>query len=126
MSSTKWKILFKTKENSQFDVNSPAFEKFFKSAYKTTNIKEVQELIQHNSYDMIISDISLDAFYGGIELKEMIEKDPSLTIFALLTPRDSDKLLALSEMGINAFELIPEQLDLALEEISKFNPHKKA
>jgi len=86
----------------------------------TTN-DEAVTLCENNSYGVILSDLSVDPKKAGI-LKKFMDENKEQIIFALVDPKDTGKLYGLADLGINAFELIPEQFDQALELISTFDP----
>lgn len=119
----KWNILFITEANSMMDSNTPMFQQAFKRVDKALDSQEALAYIDNNQYDMIISDISVEVMEGIIFLKEIKEKKPQQSIFALVSPKDTDKLYLIADLGINAFELTPMDFDLALEQIGKFNPY---
>lgn len=121
--STKWNVLFIAEENSMLDSNTPIFNEVFNKVDKATTNEEAIKYIDSNQYDIVISDISVEAMEGIIFLKEIKEKKPQQSIFALVSQKDSDKLYLIADLGINAFELSPEDFDLALEEIGKFDPY---
>ena len=126
MSPTKkWNILFITEDNSMMNSDTQMFKQAFNKADKALNAKEALEFIDNNSYDMIINDISIEVMEGIIFLKEIKEKKPQQCIFAFDTQKDSDKLYFISDLGINAFEVSPENFDLALDEIGKFDPYSQ-
>lgn len=122
-STKKWNVLFIVEENSQLDSNTPMFNQAFKKVDKALGNDETLKYLDTNHYDMIISDISVEVMEGIIFLKEIKEKKPKQVIFALVAPKDTDKLYLIADLGINAFELSPEDFDLALEEIGKFDPY---
>ncbi|MDQ7062443.1 MAG: hypothetical protein Q9M43_15535 [Sulfurimonas sp.] len=76
-----------------------------------------------NKYDMLISDMSGDVVKGLFLLKELTDKYPQQVIFALVLEKDEDKLFAIADLGVNAFQITPEQFEPAIEEIAKFNPY---
>ena len=119
----KWNILFIAEDNSMMNSNTPTFDQVFKKADKATTNEEAIQYIESNQYDIIISDISVEVMEGIIFLKEIKEKKPKQSIFALVSPKDTDKLYLIADLGINAFELSPEDFNLALEEIGKFDPY---
>lgn len=119
----KWNVLFIAEENSLLDSNTPMFNQAFNKVDKALSNDETLKYLDTNHYDMIISDISVEAMEGIIFLKEIKEKKPQQSIFALVAPKDTDKLYLIADLGINAFELSPEDFDLALEEIGKFDPY---
>lgn len=119
----KWNILFIAEENSMMNSSTQTFGEAFNKVDKALSTKEALEYLENNPYDMIINDVSVEAMEGIIFLKEIKEKKPNQSIFALVSPKDSDKLYLIADLGINAFELSPEDFDLALEEIGKFDPY---
>ena len=58
-------------------------------------------------------------------LKQIKDKKSKQTIFALVSPKDTDKLYGIADLGINAFELTPDYFGQALEQIAKFDPYSK-
>lgn len=121
--NAKWNILFIVEDKSMLDSNTQIFNQAFKKVDKVLGTQEALACIDNNHYDIIISDISVDAMEGIIFLKEIKEKKPQQSIFALVSQKDSDKLYLIADLGINAFELSPTDFDLALEEIGKFDPY---
>ena len=119
----KWNVLFIAEENSLFDLNTPMFNQAFNKVDKALTNDETLKYLDNNQYDMIISDISVDAMDGIIFLKEIKEKNPKQSIFALVSQKDTEKLYLIADLGINAFELSPKDFDLALEEMGKFDPY---
>lgn len=119
----KWNILFIAEDHSMMDSNTPVFDQVFNKVDKASTNEEAIQYLASNQYDIIISDISVEVMEGIIFLKEIKEKKPKQSIFALVSPKDSDKLYLIADLGMNAFELSPEDFDLALEEIGKFDPY---
>ena len=119
----RWNILFITEENSDLDSNTPTFEAVFNHVDKTKGIDGALASVDKNLYDIVIGDISVDVMEGIMLLKQIKEKKPDQSIFALVSPKDTDKLYLIANLGINAFELDAETFDLALEEIAKFDPY---
>jgi len=58
-------------------------------------------------------------------MKQLIDLKPEQTIFTLVSPKDTDKLYGIADLGIHAFELEATQFDQALEMIAQFNPYEK-
>ena len=119
----RWNILFIAEENSDLDSNTPTFEAVFNHVDKTKGIDGALASVDKNLYDIVIGDISVDVMEGIMLLKQIKEKKPDQSIFALVSPKDTDKLYLIANLGINAFELDAETFDLALEEIAKFDPY---
>ena len=123
--SKKWNILFIEQNESMFDSGTQMFEQLFNKIDRVQDTEEALKLIENNQYHIVISDISVD-FLDGIRLLKVIKNRKSeIAIFALVTEKDSDKIFGISEQGIHVFELAPEQLDLALEEIARFDLRNK-
>lgn len=120
----KWNILFIEQEKSMFDSNTAIFNQLFNKVDKVLGTQEALKCIDSNAYDIIVNDVSAEVVEGIILLKQLKEKKPDQTLFALVSPKDTDKLFAIADLGVNAFELTPEQFDLALEEIAKFDPYE--
>lgn len=121
--NSKWNILFIAEKESMMDSNTPVFDNVFNKVDKAATKEETMRYLDTNQYDIIISDISVDVMDGIIFLKEIKEQKPKQSMFALVAPKDTDKLYLIADLGINAFELSPEDFDLALEEIGKFDPY---
>ena len=120
MSAEKKKsVLFIKDKRSSFDAESKKFDELFEKVDIALANEEAMVLIYRNKYDIIIGDLSV-ATEGVAALKQMKEMRKESAIFALVSSKDSDKLYKISELGINAFELTPEQFDLALETIADF------
>lgn len=119
----KWNILFIAEDKSLLNSNTPIFDQMFHKVDKVLDSNEALKHIDSNQYDMVISDISVEPMEGIILLKEIKEKKPDQTIFALVTEQDSDKLYLIANLGIHAFELSPDDFELALEQIASFDPY---
>ena len=120
----KWNILFIKEDKSLFDSETKMFTQLFNKVDKTIGTEKVFSLLNSSEYDMIIADISVDP-EGVVLLKQIKDKMPKQTIFALVSPKDTDKLYKIANFDINAFELIPEQFDQALEVIANFDPYEE-
>lgn len=105
------------------DSSTPVFDQVFNKVDKAATKEEAIKYIDNNQYDIIISDISVEVMEGVIFLKEIKEKKPNQSIFALVSSKDTDKLYLIANLGIHAFELSPEDFDLALEQIANFDPY---
>lgn len=119
----KWNILFIAEDKSLLNSNTPIFDQIFHKVDKVLGSNEALKHIDSNQYDMVISDISVEPMEGIILLKEIKEKKPDQTIFALVTEQDSDKLYLIANLGIHAFELSPDDFELAVEQIASFDPY---
>lgn len=123
-SDQKWNMLFIADERSVFDSEINAFDRLFKRVDKATGRDEALKLFDANQYDIVLSDLS-EAPEEVAFLKQLKDKNPEQTIFALVSPKDTDKLYSIADLGINAFELTPDYFDEALEQISLFDPYAK-
>ena len=120
----KWNMLFIADERSVFDSETTAFDSLFKRVDKATGREEALKLFDVNQYDIVLSDLS-EAPEEVAFLKQLKDKNPEQTIFALVSPKDADKLYSIADLGINAFELTPDYFNEALEQISLFDPYAK-
>jgi DNA-binding response OmpR family regulator len=117
----KYNLLFITDERSKFDSNTKALDECFTDVVKVQTNDEALELIKNNTYDVILHDLSVEPEKVGV-LKKIKEDTQSQMIFALVDPKDTTKLYGIADMGINAFELTPDQFDQALEMLSQYDP----
>lgn len=120
----KWNLLFIEDERSMFDSDTKVFEQLFKKVDKISGREEALKLFEHNQYDIVLSDLSVEPEEVAF-LKQIKDIKPEQTIFALVSPKDTDKLYGIADLGINAFELTPDYFDRALEQISLFDPYAK-
>ena len=118
----KWNMLFIRDERSMFDAETKAFDKLFNSVDKATGREEALKFFDANQYDIVLSDLSVEPEEVAF-LKQLKDKEEKQTIFALVSPKDTDKLYGIADLGINAFELTPDYFDQALEQISMFDPY---
>lgn len=119
----KWNVLFIKDEKSLFDSKSKMFDLLFNKVDMAANKEEALKLFDANPYDIVIGDLSVAPEAVAL-LKQLIDMKTQQSIFAMVSPKDTDKLYGIADLGINAFELTPEQFDLALEQIAKFNPYE--
>ena len=119
----KWNILFIKDETSMFDLSTKMLDLLFNRVDISSSQEESLELFNNNQYDIVIRDLSVKP-EGVAFLKQIKDIKPEQSIFALVSPRDTDKLYSIADMNINAFELTPTQLDQALEAIYEFNPYE--
>ncbi|MBT8349226.1 MAG: hypothetical protein HKP62_07270 [Sulfurovum sp.] len=120
----KWNVLFIEDDGSMFDAGTKMFNQLFNKVDKVLGKEESLKLFNANLYDIVLADLSVEPEGVGL-LKQMMDKKPAQTIFALVSPKDTDKLFGIADLGINAFELIPEYFDQALEQIAMFNPYEE-
>ncbi len=120
----KWDLLFIGDDKSMFDSDTKIFNQLFNKVDKVLGKEEALRLFDANQYDIIIGDLSVEP-EGVALLKQIKDKEPQQAIFALVSPKDTDKLFGIADLGINAFELTPEQFDQALEQIAMFDPYKE-
>ena len=119
----KWNVLFIEDDRSMFDSGTKMFTQLFNKVDKVLGREEALNLFESNKYDIVIGDISVRPEEVAF-MKQMIDMKPEQTIFALVAPKDTDKLYGIADLGINAFELTPGQFDQALEQIAMFNPYE--
>jgi len=122
MIDKKWNILYIKDERSIFDLNTKIFDSLFKKADISLSRNETLRLYKNNNYDIVIGDLSIEP-EGLAFLKQIQDLKPKQSIFALVSPKDEDKLFSIADLGINAIELTPEQFNQGLETISQFNPY---
>ena len=120
----KWNMLFIRDERSMFDAETKAFDKLFNSVDKATGREEALKFFDANQYDIVLSDLSVEPEEVAF-LKQLKDKEAKQTIFALVSPKDTDKLYGIADLGINAFELTPDYFDQALEQIAMFDPYQE-
>ena len=120
----KWNMLFIKDESSMFDSETKAFDQLFSRVDKVIGREEALKLFDANPYDIVLSDLSVKPEEVAF-LKQLKDKKNKQTIFALVSPKDTDKLYGIADLGINAFELTPEYFDKALEQIAIFDPYEK-
>ena len=118
----KWNMLFIKDESSMFDADTNAFNQLFDKVDKASGREEALKLFDVNQYDIVLSDLSVDPEEVAF-LKQLKDIKPEQTIFALVSPKDTDKLYGIADLGINAFELTPDYFDQALEQIAMFDPY---
>jgi len=118
-----WKVLFIKDSRSSFDLSSISFDRFFSSTDVVDEDKAL-ELFESSQYDIVISDLSFEPERLGF-MKRLRDIKTNQEMFALVSPEDTAKLYGIADLGINAFELIPEQLEQALEVIAHFDPNDK-
>ncbi|WP_309497958.1 hypothetical protein [Sulfurovum sp.] len=121
----KWNVLFIKDAHSMFDADTKMFNTLFNKVDKVQGREGALKLFESNNYDIVIGDISVKPEELAF-LKQIIDIKPEQTIFALVSPKDTDKLYGIADLGIHAFELTPIQFDQALETIAQFNPYEEA
>jgi DNA-binding NtrC family response regulator len=119
-----YNILYINDERSSFNENSSKFEECFTHTIVVNSNEEALKQLEINTFDIILSDLSVEPEKAGI-LKKIIDENMKQIIFALVDPKDTKKLYGIADMGVNAFELTPDQFDQALEMISQFDPKKQ-
>jgi response regulator RpfG family c-di-GMP phosphodiesterase len=118
----KWNMLFIKDERSMFNADTKALDQLFGTVDQASNREEALKLFETNQYDIVLSDLSVAPEEVAF-LKQLKDIKTEQTIFALVSPKDTDKLYGIADLGINAFELTPEYFDQALEQIALFDPH---
>ena len=121
--SKKWTLLFIKDSDSKFDSNTKMLDTLFSKVDVAQTRNEALTLFDTNQYDIVLSDLSEDPKEVAF-LKQLKGKKSRQTIFALIAPKDSNKLFGIADLGINAFELRPAQFEQALEAIANFNPYQ--
>ena len=119
----KWDVLFIEDKKSMFDLGTQVLDILFNKVEIVSSKDKALELYDANKYDIVISDISVEPERVAL-LKQIKDKKTEQTIFALVSPKDTDKLFGISDLGIHAFELTPPQFEQALEAIAQFNPYE--
>ncbi len=120
----KRNLLFIQDERSMFDAETKMFNTLFNKVDKVLGKEEALKLFNANQYDIVLSDLSVEPEQVGL-LKQIKDLRSEQTIFALVSPKDTDKLYGIADLGINAFELTPDYFDQALEQIALFEPTQK-
>jgi len=121
----KWNLLFIEDDRSMFDSGTKMFNQLFNKVDKVLGKEEALKLFDSNQYDIVLGDISVEPEGVGL-LKQIKDMKAEQAIFALVSPKDTDKLFGIADLGINAFELSPLQFDQALEQIAMFDPYEEA
>ena len=121
----KWNVLFIKDDESIFDSDTKVFDTLFNKVDKVSGRAGALKLYNSHNYDMVICDISVRPEEVAF-MKQLIDLKPKQTIFTLVSPKDTDKLYGIADLGIHAFELDPTQFDQALETIAQFNPYEEA
>ena len=116
-------VLFIKDEASMFNAETQMFDQLFHKVDKVNTKEEALEFFDKNEYDFVIGDLSVKP-EGVAFLKQIKDIKSEQIIFAMVSPKDTDKLFSIADLGINAFELIPEQFDQALESIAEFEPEQ--
>jgi len=120
----KWNLLFIQDERSMLDSGTKMFSALFNRVDKVLGKEETLAHFDANQYDIVLGDLSVEPEYLGL-LKQIKDMKPEQTIFALVSPKDTDKLFGIADLGINAFELTADYFDQALEQIALFDPYAK-
>jgi len=120
----KWKILFIKDDQSEFNLQSPSWKTLYEVVDIVTGREEALKFFHSNSYDFVISDLTVKPEEVAF-LKQIQDIRPEQIFFAMVSPKDSDKLYGIADLGINAFELSPEQFELAMEQIAVFDPSEQ-
>ena len=121
---TQWNILFIKDDRSMFDSGTKIFDKLFGRVDVVLGKEEALKFFDANEYDIVMADLSVEPEKLGF-LEQIKDIKPKQSIFALVLPKDTDKLYGIADLGINAFELTPEQFDQALEQVALFDPYQE-
>jgi len=119
----KWNLLFISDERSLFDLETEMFGELFQNVDIVNDKESALMAFKNSEYDIVLSDLSIEPEKVAL-LKQMKDLDSTKALFALVSEKDSDKLFSIADLGINAFELTPEQFEQALEAIAEFNPYE--
>lgn len=119
----KWDVLLIEDDRSMFDLGTQTLNILFNKVDLVSSKEEALKLFDVNQYDIVIGDLSVKPESVAL-LKQIKDKKTEQTIFALVSPKDTDKLFGIADLGINAFELTPAQFEQALETIAEFNPYE--
>ena len=122
-SDKKWDLLLIEDDKSMFDFGTPMLNILFNKVDLASSKEEALKLFDANQYDIVIGDLSVEPERIAL-LKQIKDKKTEQSIFALVLPKDTDKLFGIADLGIHAFELTPTQFDQALETIAEFNPYE--
>ena len=114
----KKSILFIKDDKSKFNIDLELFNRLFDVVDIETK-DNATKLLYLNKHEIVVADLSVDPRRAGL-LKEFKDKNKKQIMFALVSPKDADKLYGIADLGINAFELLPSQLEQALEAIANF------
>lgn len=114
-------LLFIKDNRSQFDSETKQFDMMFDIVDKVESKEEVLKLFNKNQYDVVLGDLSVEPEKIGL-FKQIKDMKKDQIIFVILDHKDTDKLFGIADLGINAFELLPEQFDEALKMLGTFNP----
>lgn len=118
----KWDILFIEDEASLFDIQTNLFDHLFNKVDIVVGREATLKQLNAKTYDIVIGDLSVNPEEVGL-LKQIKDMNLKHAIFALVAPKDTDKLFGIADLGLNAFELTPEQFEPALEAIADFDPY---
>jgi len=120
----KWKILFIKDNDSAFNLQPSPWQDLYEIVDIVTGREEALKFFHSNNYDFVISDLTVKPEEVAF-LKQIQDIRPEQVLFAMVSPKDSDKLYGIADLGINAFELSPEQFELAMEQIAVFDPSEQ-
>ena len=113
------KILVAEDNDSNFILMTYILKKYY--AYeRAKNGKEAVDLVNSNTYDLVLMDIKMPVMDGLEATKAIRENHPDLPIIALTANAfDSDRQLAL-DAGCNDFLSKPVSSDLCIKTIRQF------
>jgi DNA-binding NtrC family response regulator len=116
----KRSVLFITDTRSAFDAQTERFNDLFEQVDVAQSNPEAMKFVYGTAYDVVIGDLTASLETLAL-LKQIKDMKKEALIFALVAPKDADKLYGIADLGIHAFELLPEQFEAALEAIADFN-----
>ena len=113
------KILVAEDNDSNFILMTYILKKYY--AYeRAKNGQEAVELVDNNTFDLVLMDIKMPIMDGLEATKAIKEKHPDLPIVALTANAfDSDRQLAM-EAGCNDFLSKPVSSELCIKTIKKY------
>jgi DNA-binding NarL/FixJ family response regulator len=117
-------MLYIKDSRSKFDSQSEMFNIMYDVVDMCETKEEALALYKKNSYDVVLGDLSVEPQKAGM-YKQIKDINNNQIVFVLVDPKDTKKLYGIADMGINAFELTPDQFDQALKLIGTFDPSER-
>lgn len=115
----KLNVIYIKDDGSVLDSGSEMFSKLFDSVDFAPDLHKALKLIHSRAYDVVIQDVSVNPIDGITFAQQIKQMKPKQNIVTLVASKDEDKIGGMIESGIHTFVLQPQQLDQALEVISK-------
>ena len=114
-------LLFVEDPKSSFNASATVLEEFFNKVDKVSYYDEALHLLDTNTYDIVLYDMSMHPEKIRF-IKQVQEKKSRQPIFTLLEDTAENLAFGLSQLGVNVVVIHPSQFDEALENIATFNP----